>query len=294
MDEDFYIEDHYKRNAVIVILIILLVIGGLYYGYKNYYKKNYLKIKDVTVELGSKLSTDIKDYIKCNNYDDYKLDLSAIVTDSDGKVSSVGEYAFKVIKKDVISRGKVFVKDTTKPIVGVNDLTVGVNEEYNAYDFVNTCTDLSMPCVVSFKDANDGDLSSKVGNYKIEIIISDNANNKVNKTVKLTVKEGYSFKEVKEKDFNVDHTSNDKSNWNNTYTIKFEKALEEESTEFNELLESYGIKEFSYDKNIKEKEIIVIYNKYNYALGLSIKVTFDDNSYEFVTEDKVKSDVPEE
>ena len=89
-------------------------------------------------------------------------------------------------------------------------------------------------------------------------------------------------------------TASDKSNWNNTYTIKFEKALEEESTEFNELLESYGIKEFSYDKNIKEKEIIVIYNKYNYALGLSIKVTFDDGSYEFVTEDKVKSDVPEE
>ena len=38
MDEDFYIEDHYKRNVVIVILIILLIIGGLYYGYKNYYK----------------------------------------------------------------------------------------------------------------------------------------------------------------------------------------------------------------------------------------------------------------
>ena len=38
MDEDFYIEGHYKRNVVIVILIILLVIGGLYYGYKNYYK----------------------------------------------------------------------------------------------------------------------------------------------------------------------------------------------------------------------------------------------------------------
>lgn len=294
MDEDFYIEDHYKRNVVIVIIIILLAIGGLYYGYKNYYKKNYLKVKDVTVELGSKLSTDIKDYIKCDNYDDYKLDLSAVVTDSEGKVTSVGEYAFKVIKNDDVSRGKVFVKDTTKPIVSVSDLTVGVNEEYNAYDFVNSCTDLSMPCVVSFKDANDGDLSGKVGNYKIEIIISDNANNKVNKTVNLTVKEGYSFKEVKEKDFNVDHTSNDKSNWNNTYTIKFEKALEEESTEFNELLESYGIKELIYDKNIKEKEIIVIYNKYNYALGLSIKVTFDDDSYEFVTEDKIKSDVPEE
>ena len=69
MDEDFYIEDHYKRNVVIVILIILLVIGGLYYGYKNYYKKNYLKVKDVTVELGSKLSTDIKDYIKAPQKD---------------------------------------------------------------------------------------------------------------------------------------------------------------------------------------------------------------------------------
>ena len=294
MDEDFYIEDHYKRNVVIVIIIILLAIGGLYYGYKNYYKKNYFKIKDVTVELGSKLSTDIKDYIKCDNYDDYKLDLSAVVTDSDGKVTSVGEYAFKVIKNDDVSRGKVFVKDTTKPIVSVSDLTVGVNEEYNAYDFVNSCADLSMPCVVSFKDANDSDLSGKVGNYKIEIIISDNANNKVNKTVNLTVKEGYSFKEVKEKDFNVDHTSNDKSNWNNTYTIKFEKALVEESTEFNELLESYSTKELTYDNNIKEKEIIVIYNKYNYALGLSIKVTFDDDSYEFVTEDKIKSDVHEE
>ena len=38
---------------------------------------------------------------------------------------------------------------------------------------------------------------------------------------------------------------------------------------------------------IKDKEIIIIYNKYSYAIGLSIKVTFEDGTYEFISSDKI-------
>ena len=49
MDEDFYIEDNYKRNVIILILVLILFGFGLYYVYKNYYKKNYLKIKNLNL-----------------------------------------------------------------------------------------------------------------------------------------------------------------------------------------------------------------------------------------------------
>lgn len=287
MDEDFYFEDHYKRNVIILIIVILIIIGGLYYAYKKYYKNNYLKIKDVTVELGDKLSDNIEDYIKCNNYSLYKLDLSNVVVDENGNTSVTGEYSYSVIKDNEIKRGKVFVKDTTNPTVTVKDLKVGVNEIYGAFDFVESCNDLSMPCVTSFKDASSADLSSKAGNYKLTIVINDGAGNKVEKDVNLIVEDGYSYKEVKTNTLDVDHLSNDKADWNETYTYKFDKAYEEESTEFEEILEKYSTINLNLDKNIKDKEIIVVYNKYDYVLGISIKVTYDDNTYEFITSDKI-------
>ena len=287
MDEDFYFEDHYKRNVVILIIVILLVIGGLYYGYKKYYMNNYLKVKDVTVELGSKLSDNIEEYIKCNDYSLYKLDLSNVVVDDNGNTSVAGEYSYAVIKGDEIKRGKIYVKDTTKPTVTTKDLKVGVNEVFGAFDFVESCTDLSMPCVISFKDASSADLSNKAGNYKLTIVINDGAGNKVEKDVNLIVEDGYSYKEVKANTLEVDHLSNDKADWNETYTYKFDKGLDEESTEFEETLEKYSTINLNLEKNIKDKEIIVIYNKYDYILGISIKVTYDDNTYEFITSDKI-------
>lgn len=294
MDEDFYIEDNYKRNVVILIIVLILFSFGLYYLYKNYYKRNYLKINDVTVELGDTLSNNIEDYIKCDNYNAYKLDLSNVVVDENGKTTMTGEYSYAVIKGENVKRGKIYVKDTKKPIVSVNDLKVGVGESYGAFDFVKSCDDLSLPCTSSFKDANDADLSSKAGSYKITIIVSDNVGNKIEKNVNLIVEEGYSYKEVKASDLNVDHLSNKNSNWNQTYTYKFDKALNEESTEFDEIIEKYSTIDIILEKNIKDKEIIIIYNKYGYAIGLSIKVTFEDDTFEFITNDKIKELLPKE
>ena len=196
MDEDFYIEDNYKRNVIILIIVLILFGFGLYYVYKNYYKKNYLKINDVTVELGDKLSEKIEDYIKCENYNSYKLDLSSVVVDENGKTTKAGEYSYAVIKGQEVKRGKIYVKDTRKPIVSVKDLKVGIGESYGAFEFVNSCDDLSLPCTTLFKDANDAELSSKAGNYKIAIVVSDNAGNKIEKTVNL-------IKHIMKKTFNI-------------------------------------------------------------------------------------------
>ena len=69
--------------------------------------------------------------------------------------------------------------------------------------------------------------------------------------------------------------------------------LTEYNSETKKILDDYYLEfmDTRYDDILK---LSVFTGIGNYALGLSIKVTFDDGSYEFVTEDKVKSDVPEE
>ena len=62
MDQDFYFEE--SNPKWVTIIIVILVIAGLgagYYFYKEY-KKQVVKVKDVTIELGSKPSEDISSY----------------------------------------------------------------------------------------------------------------------------------------------------------------------------------------------------------------------------------------
>lgn len=288
MEEDFYIENSSPIKVFIIILIsISIIIGSIYY-YKKIYMNNYIKLNTIEIELGDKLSTNIEDYIKCNNYSDYTLNLDNVLVDENNKVISTGEYSYKIEGNNSIKKGKIIVKDTIKPEVTVQTLTIGVNEEYNVSEFVTECKDLSSPCKVNYEKEKDTKLNQQAGEYTFNIVVSDMEDNKTTKEVKLIVKENYSYKEEKEKDLEYTSTSNEDSNWNKTYTYKFDKALDTEEEEFDEKIKEISLDEYTFDKEIKDKELIIVYNKYGYSIGVSVKLTFTDGTKTFVTKEQIK------
>ena len=283
MDQDFYIEDSSPIKAIIAIIFFIgLIVASIYYFF-NYRKENVVKLKDVTVELGELLPTDINTYIVSGNPDSYTIDLSNVSVDETGKTNSTGEYSYRIKKNSNIKKGKIYVKDTTKPEVEVEELTVGVNESFEVSEFVSECKDLSLPCNVKYKNIKDEDLNQKEGSYEVDIIITDSENNSITKSVRLNVSGTNTFAKKKEANLKFDHLSDDDSNWDKTYTLKLEKALNENSLEFHEKFDLISSKEYEFKKEVESKTILVAYNRYEYAIGFSIRITFKDGSVIYVT-----------
>lgn len=287
MDQDFYIEETSPAKVIFTVIFFVLLIAGGIYAYLHYNQVK-IKLKNITVELGDKLSTDIKDYIVTKDYNSYELDLSNVNVDEDGKTISTGEYSYKVIKGSETKRGKIFVKDSTKPIVTVQDLTVGVNEEFEPYEFVVKCEDLSIPCDTKYKKSSDSTLNTKAGTYNIIIIVSDNEGNEVEKEVKLTVSTSETLESKKVNDLSYSYTSLNNDEWDKTYTLKLSKAVNPESSDYEKTVSEISQYEYTYEKAITKQEIIAIYNKYDYVIGYSVMITFDDNTKIFASSDKIK------
>ncbi len=294
MDQDFYIEETNSLKIVFTIVFLILLVGFGIYSYFHYYKANAIKLKTVTIELGSPVSNDINDYIEGNNIDKYTLDVSNISVDESNNTNSTGEYSYKVISSNKELKGKVYVKDTTAPVVQVNDLTVGVNESFNPNEFLTMCDDLSLPCNVKYKKPSDEKLNEEEGTYSIKIVISDNEGNEVVKDVNLIVSKDNSLESIKTKELTYDHNSANDDKWNNSYTLKLDTALNPDESVYEKTLSEVTNKEYSFDKTVKSKEILVIYNKYEYVIGFSIKYTFDDDNTLYVTSDNATEVVSEE
>jgi hypothetical protein len=283
MDQDFYFEETSPAKVIISILIFIIIIAGGIYYFLSQKNKIVVKLNNVTVELGDKVPSDNKTYLKCENPDNYYIDISKVSVDEAGNTNSTGEYSYLVKVNGEYKKGKIFVKDTTKPEVKVQDLTVGLNEEFMPYDFVESCTDLSLPCTARYKNITNEELNSKVGNYNVDIIISDNEGNEVEKQVKLIVSESETLLSKKESDLNFDHLSDEDKDWNKTYTLKLDKAIADGTARFDEVIEEISTKDYNFDKEVKDKVILVAYNKFNYAIGFSIKVTFNDGTIKYLT-----------
>lgn len=176
-----------SSKALIVILLIILVAA---IGFGVYYFLNILKTKaepitivtnDLNLELGSFLSQNIDNYATITGYqkENCTLDLNNI------DMSKVSTYKYKVICGNTESEGTVIVNDTTKPQVTTTDITLAPNATLNAADFIEKCVDASK-CNYSFATDVEG-LTSKVGEYDVEILVSDEYNNTTTATAKLII-----------------------------------------------------------------------------------------------------------
>ena len=297
MDEDFIIDETNPFKVIVVVLLFIGIIGGGILFYLNYQKQDHVKVKDITVELGDKLPLEISAYAKGNNLETYKLDLSQVKVDDNNIATVTGEYSYRVIKNDKILKGKIYVKDTKAPIFTLENLEVGVNENFSPNDYILTCDDYSLPCSVKFKNAKDLELNSKEGVYDTTIIISDAEGNEVSKKVKLTVKGENTLLNKKSSDLEFSYLEEKDKDWDNTYTIKLDKAIDSDSIKYNDYINELGMKEYDFNKKVAGKKILVAYNKYHFVIGFSIKVNFEDGSYIFVNKgnakEKVADDTPE-
>lgn len=293
MENEFYIEDESKGRivfSILFILIIIFVICGLFFLYKE---KNTIKVKNnIKMELGTTLNKDLNFYLKYKVKDEenYDLDLSNIPNDN-GTLTQVGEYNVVVKYNKKTKKVKVKVEDTTKPLVEVVDLIVGLDEEYDVSDFISKCDDLSRPCGVLFEKEESSELQKEAGEYKFNILISDAYGNSIKKEVKLTVKENYSYKVIKEKDLTIDHISEEYQDYNKEMLLRFEKAIDEEELDDGEMSREYhdlvasDLNECLNDLNntIESSEVILVYNKYDYVIGVTFRVKLSNGEYRYLS-----------
>lgn len=287
-NEDFYYEGTSpKRVRVIcVILLILFTIAVLSF---IYIRKTYtLTVKSkVIVELGSEVSYDIKDYVdnKIKSEDDYSINLKG-VSIKDNKYDLPGEYTFKIKYKSITKKGKIVVKDTTPPNVEVEDVKVGINEIVEPDSFIKSCEDYSRPCIVDVKGDQIENLVKKEGTHTVNLVISDQYENKVTKTASIIVKKNYSREEELRSDLKIDHINEDVDDFKNVIYIKYSKALLDEELEDDEEYQNlvdaatsslYNYLPEAYKLNrVDDFKIIPVYNKYNYVIGVAIRVTLDN------------------
>lgn len=288
MNQDFYFEEANPRKTKLVIACLIALFSGVVvigFFVRGRYTLN-LK-KNLKFEVGTKISDDVSTFVKNKvlDEDDYTVLLSGVPIE-DGVLNKVGEYSFKVKYKSITKTGHISVVDTVAPEVTVEELTVGVDEEFDRDDFVTVCDDYSKPCKVEYEGEGAQASYDKEGIYDFKIKVSDAVGNSVKKDVKLIVKKNYNLTEAKESDLKIDHIEPNFSDWNNQMLIKFDKAYDPNSIDdtdgYAELMEVSSrdfhnyIDELYINNLIVDSQIIEVYNKYGFIIGYAIRLELDN------------------
>ena len=283
MDEIYYEESNHVFAKCLIILFLLGLFGGAFIYYK---RENTVRIKNVTVEVGSKLSNNVEDYLKNGNRFSYKYKLYL----NDVDVNTVGKYTYKIKYNKHTKKGYINVIDTKGPNVVIDDdITVGKDTQFDPNIFVLKCDDYSLPCSVSLKNKSDLNKIKSIGEYNLEIVISDSVGNKTIKSVKLNVSDSnkVSSKSTSDLDYYTNSINDDELD--HTLFVSLSSAISEESLEYDKLFLDTSSTNFSdyVDKDIYSTRIITAYNKYGYVIGLQVEVTFNDGTKKLI-KDKVE------
>lgn len=186
-----------RRKKVILVtgIVFTIMVVGIVGVVLLDRQKEEPQIKELRVELGGKLTNNIKDYLENKDfrYDEYEL------SNSEYK-DKVGKYSYivskkkrsvldKVLKKKTIYYGNIYVVDTVSPVLEVKDIEIKQGEEINLNSFVESCTDLSECSISSPDESKLIEMQSKVGEYDLNIVGADKYGNTVQKKVHLKVNE---------------------------------------------------------------------------------------------------------
>ncbi len=277
-----------KTKFLIFIIVFAAIIAAIVIFFKSF---NFGVKKVITLEVGEKISLDVKDYLTNNplNDKDYKLNLDSVKYDENNILTEVGEYTYRVTLNDTIKEGKIVVKDTKAPSLSLNELTIGVGEEVKPDDFVYKCEDYSLPCTYEFDGKVD---SSKEGTITIKIKAKDAHNNETVTDAKLTIEQGASLNNLKSTDLKADYIEPDYGDWNKEFVISFSGAFDPNDEDnyrwdyYYEFLNSnyndYLDSKYS-NKTVKSAEVLAVYNKYHYIVGFAARATLNDGTITYLT-----------
>ena len=284
IDEDFYFEEsNPKRVAIYCFLIIIgLILAGL--AFFHFRDETLTRVVDVTIELGQPVPTDISIFMRGPDIEEFTLDTSNVRVDEYGNTDSVGEYSFRVTNSGRTLRGRILVVDTTPPTVETFDLIVGLNEAFEAEDFITSCFDLSGVCFAEFATDSYRNLSDNLGNHTLSIIVSDRFDNYVTLRVNLTVSADASLSNLRAANLEVARLLPADANWDNTFAFRFERGKFEDSEELDEFflaIANANLQE-RFEESIRDVTTIAIYNRYNFIIGLAVRVDFTDGTRIYV------------
>lgn len=175
----------YRTLIVVLIFVLVIAIGFGVYLFLTMAKNSATTVsvvtKDVELELGSMLPSDFDTYATVSGYNknECQLDLGNV------DMNKVSTYKYHVTCGKETVEGTIIVDDTTNPEVILNDLVVLPNSTVKAEDFIDRCLDAS---TCTYELQTDVTLLLGVlGEHSIEILVSDEYNNKTNVTAKLVV-----------------------------------------------------------------------------------------------------------
>lgn len=285
--EEFFYEETHPKHIFKKILMYLFIIG-IFIGIFLYLKKeNTIKLKNINIEVGSSLSTKIEDYLVAGqkNKERYKLDISSVDT------NKVGTYSYKIKYNNHTKKGIIKVEDTTKPDVELDNITIGINEEFNTNLLLLSCKDYSLPCTIEFEKESDSKLLEQVGSYKIRFVIKDSAGNKTKKETTITVSETETLSSKMSSDLEYYSNSENNDNLKHIFFKKLDKAIYEETLEYEGMIQEISITDFSkyVNRNIESTKLITAYNRYGYVIGIQVEVTLE-NGEKILLQDKVIND----
>jgi len=175
-----------KFLFIILLIIFILAIGALVFYYLRISKgtlSNSVVTKDITIQIGEELSTNINDYatfksISSNN---------CILNTKNIDVNKTGNYEYTISCGNRIYKGNLSIKDTVAPQVKTKTIIKKVNEEVLPQDFIALCDEAS-ECTYSFENPEIVTNSiTTPGTYEFNLIVMDSSNNVTNAKVKLIV-----------------------------------------------------------------------------------------------------------
>lgn len=164
----------------IVVILALAFCGGSYYYFGVLHNPKNFIVKNITYNLGEKLSNNVNDYIDLNNVDELKY----ILNTSNVDINTIGTYSYTVTYQDVVKRGTINVVDTWGPVLTIkDDIMLKTNSTYKIEDFVSSCEDPS-GCDYDFESNPD---VSTDGVHTVNIIAKDALGNVTNLPVNYQV-----------------------------------------------------------------------------------------------------------
>ena len=170
---------------ILIVLVMPFIMGF-------YYERNiYVKLNDITVELGDKLPDEITNYMSLITDKSNLTIESSVPLDSNGNTTMIGKFNYYLAYNDADfkftkltnAKSTITVIDTIKPVIKLKE---NVKIEYNGKltpDLVAECNDLS-GCKMEITDKID---TTKSGEYEVNIVASDGGNNKSYAKTKVTV-----------------------------------------------------------------------------------------------------------
>lgn len=187
----------YVILTIVGILILIAIYAIISVSNRNTHKDSVIKLRDkATVEINNKNFDKTLFFAELENVkeSDIKTNYSKV------DFTKIGTYTVKLVIYNKTYETKLEVVDTEAPVLKTKDFTIKKGDTYKAENFVSSCKDNSnKECNIEFyslaltQDGSSLDYSkfTEEGTYQIQIVASDESNNKTTPmTATLTIGKG--------------------------------------------------------------------------------------------------------